>query len=56
MAFSLAAGTLKLLQVVVLFVFNLTALRELLGIIHLAGPCKLKDFFSFFSIPKFKRQ
>lgn len=47
MAFSLAAG-LKLLQVVVLFVFNLTALRELLGVIHLAGPCKLKDFFFFF--------
>lgn len=38
MAFSLAAGTLKLLQVVVLFVFSVAALRELLGIIQLASP------------------
>jgi len=32
MAFSLAAGTLKLPQVAVLFAFNVAVLRELLGI------------------------
>lgn len=55
--FSLAANTLKLLQLVVLFVFNLAALRDFLGVIHLADPCKSKhiSFFLFFFsyIPKF---
>lgn len=49
MAFSLAAGTLQLLQLVVLFVFNVAALSELLAIIHLAGPHKLNLFFILYT-------
>lgn len=47
MAYSLAAGTHKLLEIVV--IFSSLALKELLGIVHLASPHKLKDFFLLLS-------
>lgn len=52
MAFSLAAGTFTLLQVGVLFVFNLAALRELLALFTWQAHANSKLFFHHTQISK----